>query len=47
VGRTTGIEGRLDFTVVTTFEEALVKRIDFFISHDEALAFAEDRARSG
>jgi hypothetical protein len=47
VGRTTGIEGRLDFTVVTTFEDGLVKRLDFFISHDEALAFAEQGSEPG
>jgi hypothetical protein len=40
VGRATGIEGRIDFTLVTTIENGLVKRSDFFISHDEALAFA-------
>jgi hypothetical protein len=47
VGRATGIEGKLDFTLVTTIEDGLVKRSDFFISHDEAVAFAQDGARSG
>jgi hypothetical protein len=39
-GRSTGIEGRIDFTAVATLTDGLVARTDFFIDHDAAMAFA-------
>jgi hypothetical protein len=39
-GRATGIDGRIDFTVIATYEQGLTSRLDFFIKHEDALAFA-------
>jgi hypothetical protein len=47
VGRSTGIEGTIEFTLVTTVENGLLKRSDYFIDHDQALAFAATGVRGG
>jgi ketosteroid isomerase-like protein len=39
-GRATGIDGRIEFTVVSTYVQGLTSRLDFFIKHKDALAFA-------
>jgi len=38
-GRSTGIDGRIDFTVVGEFRGKLVSRLEFFLSHEEALDY--------
>ncbi len=45
VGRTTKIEGRIDFTVVGKFRDGLMTRIEFFIVHDEALEYLRTGVR--
>jgi hypothetical protein len=39
-GRSTGIEGTIDFTVVQTFAGGRLARSDFFFEDDDARAFA-------
>jgi ketosteroid isomerase-like protein len=41
-GRSSGIEGTIEFTSVARFEAGLMSRLDAFLSHDDALAFAND-----
>jgi hypothetical protein len=43
-GRSTGLGGEIEFTVVATMRDGLLARSDFFIDHNEALAFARGEA---
>lgn len=40
-GRTTGIPGTLEFSVVTTVRDGLIARGDFFLSERDAVEFAQ------
>jgi hypothetical protein len=44
-GRTTGIDGRIDFSVVGEFREGLMSRLEFFIVHEEAQEYLRTGVR--
>jgi hypothetical protein len=43
-GRSTGIVGEIEFTLVQTVRDRLLARSDFFLDHEDALAFARGAA---